>query len=283
MARARASIAASATLIEPNTLVLTPSAQSCSSSGTCLSAAAWNTRSGRKFLSSWKMRSRSRMSARRPSMIAVEPLVASASSTACSAGSEFSMTSRRSAPNVIDAVADFRPDRAASAGDRNRRGLERIFPGGGNRSARLAAAGDPRPRSGPAAAPANAGRRHSSSDGRRLAGSPSRRARIRMVSGLASGASAVGVRTSLATCCPRIASALTVRSRSSTVPSTGTFRITVPWSALDGDRMPTGRIRWTAPLSMPRSRTSASAARPSTSVGVASKAIASRRVRVSRK
>ena len=35
-----AAAAASATLTEPNTLVLTPSSQFCSSSGTCLSAAA---------------------------------------------------------------------------------------------------------------------------------------------------------------------------------------------------------------------------------------------------
>ena len=46
MAAAPAAAAASATLIEPNTLVLMPSSQSVSSSGTCLSAAAWNTMSG---------------------------------------------------------------------------------------------------------------------------------------------------------------------------------------------------------------------------------------------
>src|ERR1700690_1329362 len=40
MAAAPAAAAASATLIEPNTLVLIPSSQSVSSSGTCLSAAA---------------------------------------------------------------------------------------------------------------------------------------------------------------------------------------------------------------------------------------------------
>jgi hypothetical protein len=40
IAEAPAAAAASATLTEPKTLVLTPSSQSCSSNGTCLSAAA---------------------------------------------------------------------------------------------------------------------------------------------------------------------------------------------------------------------------------------------------
>ena len=47
-------------------------------------------------------------------------------------------------------------------------------------------------------------------------------------------------------------------------------RIAWPRSADDGDRMPTGQIFLTAPLSIARSSTSASAARPTTSVGVAS-------------
>ena len=46
MAAALAAAAASATLIEPKTLVLIPSSQSRSSNGTCLSAAAWKTMSG---------------------------------------------------------------------------------------------------------------------------------------------------------------------------------------------------------------------------------------------
>ena len=47
-------------------------------------------------------------------------------------------------------------------------------------------------------------------------------------------------------------------------------RIDCPRSVGDGDRMPTGQIFFTAPLSIERNRTSASAARPSISVGVAS-------------
>ena len=56
-------------------------------------------------------------------------------------------------------------------------------------------------------------------------------------------------------------------SMSSMPPSTGMLRIDWPRSASDGDSTPTGQIRLTAPLSMPRSSTSASAARPISSVG----------------
>ena len=100
IAAAPAAAAASATFTEPNTLVLTPSSQSRSSSGTCLSAAAWNTMSGLNSANRPAMRSRSRTSAMRPEISAAAPLAASASSTACSAGSEFSITSRRAAPKV---------------------------------------------------------------------------------------------------------------------------------------------------------------------------------------
>ena len=61
-----------------------------------------------------------------------------------------------------------------------------------------------------------------------------------------------------------------MRSMSSRSPSTETPRMACPRSAGDGDRMPTGRILVTAPLSIARSSTSASAARPSTRIGVAS-------------
>ncbi len=100
MAAALAAAAASATFIEPNTLVLMASSQSRSSKGTCLSAAAWKTKSGLKSLIRRIMRARSRTSAMRPVMSASDCLAFSASSTACSAGSEFSMTSRRAAPKV---------------------------------------------------------------------------------------------------------------------------------------------------------------------------------------
>ena len=66
------------------------------------------------------MRSRSRTSARRPEISACTCMPASFSSTACSAGSEFSSTSRRAAPKIEDALADFRADRAAAAGDHDR-------------------------------------------------------------------------------------------------------------------------------------------------------------------
>ena len=79
---------------------LDPLPQSRSSSGTCLSAAAWNTMSGRKSLMRRKMRVRSRTSARRPSIFALDCLAASISNTACRAGSEFSITSTRPAPKV---------------------------------------------------------------------------------------------------------------------------------------------------------------------------------------
>ena len=98
MAAAPAATAASATLTEPNTLVLTPSSQSRSSSGTCLRAAAWNTMSGRNALTRRMTRSRSRMSAMRPSTLRVGLLRLSDSITAWSAGSEFSITIRRSMP-----------------------------------------------------------------------------------------------------------------------------------------------------------------------------------------
>ena len=57
-------------------------------------------------------------------------------------------------------------------------------------------------------------------------------------------------------------------------PSTGMPRIDWPRSAGDGDNTPTGQIFFTAPLSIARNRTSASAARPSTKVGVASAILA---------
>ena len=101
IAAAPAAAAASATLTEPNTLVLIPSSQFASKSGTCLSAAAWKTMSGLKSFISRNTRLRSRTSAMRPSIAACAGLVASASSTACSAGSEFSMMSSRDAPKVM--------------------------------------------------------------------------------------------------------------------------------------------------------------------------------------
>ena len=101
----------------------------------------------------------------------------------------------------------------------------------------------------------------------RIGLSPIRRARERIVSGFISGASADGVITRRVTTVPRSAKSCTTRSRSSKSPTTGTPRIDWPRSAGDGERMPTTCSFWNAPLSLPRSGTSASAAGPSTMVG----------------
>src|SRR5882724_7435632 len=91
-----------------------------------------------------------------------------------------------------------------------------------------------------------------SSDGRRLTISPSRRARIRTDSGRASGSNADGVITTRAIGLLRFAKSAITSSISSMLPSTGMFRINWPRSAADGDNRPTGQIRLTAPLSIPR-------------------------------
>ena len=61
---------------------------------------------------------------------------------------------------------------------------------------------------------------------------------------------------------PRPAKSRITSSTSSIPPSTGTLRIACPRSAAEGDSIPTGQSCLTAPLSIPRSSTSASAARP---------------------
>ena len=63
-ARAPKASAASATLREPSTLVATPSVGLRSTIGTCLSAAAWKTISGRSAANTCEIRVRSRTSAR---------------------------------------------------------------------------------------------------------------------------------------------------------------------------------------------------------------------------
>ena len=88
-----------------------------------------------------------------------------------------------------------------------------------------------------------------SSDGRRLTISPSRRARIKTASGCASGSNADGVITTRAIGLSRLAKSRITSSMSSMPPSTGTFRIDWPRSAIDGDNTPTGHSRVTAPLS----------------------------------
>src|SRR5262249_54744070 len=90
----------------------------------------------------------------------------------------------------------------------------------------------------------------------------------------------VGVRTSRVTSVPPLLSSATTGSMSSGPPSTEMPRMAWPRSAKDGDRMPTGRIFFTAPLSIARSSTSASAVRPTTRIGIESPALACRSVRV---
>ena len=55
-------------------------------------------------------------------------------------------------------------------------------------------------------------------------------------------------------------------------------RIDWPRSLFDGDSTPAGQIFLTAPLSMARSSTSASAARPTINAGLASASLARRKV-----
>ena len=262
-AAAPAATAASATLTEPNTLVLTPSPQSRSSSGTCLSAAAWNTMSGLKSANRRKMRSRSRTSAMRPSISALDALGAQRFQHRVQRGLGILDHQQPRGAERHHAVADFRADRAAAAGDDDRLAAHDASRAADSRSSRSAAAAGPRPRPARAAAPRRLRRATAAGWSCR----PSRRARIRIDSGAASGTSADGVRISRAICVPRASLSRTTCSRSSRLPSTGMPRIDWPRSASDGDRMPTGRIRLTAPLSIARSSTSASAARPSTSVG----------------
>src|SRR5262249_16145938 len=100
--------------------------------------------SGLNSLTSRMMRSRSRMSAMRPSIAAPGFLAASASVTACSAGSEFSITSRRATPKATPRSeisdprqggaaegyhppADLGADRAAAAGHHGGRALDEGF------------------------------------------------------------------------------------------------------------------------------------------------------------
>ena len=266
MAAAPAATAASATLTEPNTLVLTPSPQSRSSSGTCLSAAAWNTMSGLKSANRRKMRSRSRTSASRPSICARRLLGGQRLQHRVQRRLGILDHQQPRRAEGDDAIADFRADRAAAAGDDDRLALHEILePPVVDLHARpqqqvLDATGASRSASPP-----------SSSDGSRLVARPSRRACIRIVSGLASGSNADGVSTTRATSVSALAQDRRPRARdrrSRRAP--GRRGSTGPDRTRDGDRMPTGQIFLTAPLSIARSSTSASAARPRIRVGAAS-------------
>ena len=101
------------------------------------------------------------------------------------------------------------------------------------------------------------------------------RARMRSDSGRASGDSADGAMISA-----RDPRAAVCRDRQPHVrdrryrPAPECCGSIWPRSVGDGDRMPTGQIFFTAPLSIERNRTSASAARPRISTGVASATLA---------
>ena len=212
------------------------------------------------------MRCRSRISAMRPTISASLCLPLSVSMTACSAGSECSITSSRAAPNVTMRSQISDTDRTATAGYDDRSATDKIFkPAVIDLDA------------GPQQKILNGNRRPAARPIRRyrvtaiwLMLRPSLRARIRIASGRASSASAEGARTRRLTRSPRASRSATTPSRSSISPRTGIPRIDCPRSAADGESTPTGQIFLTAPLSMPRNNTSASAARPRTSVGVAS-------------
>ena len=102
IAAAPAAAAASATLTEPKTLVLTPSSQFSLEQRHVLERGGMKDDVGLEFRHQPEQRARGRGRRRcgRRSAAAL-CLVASVSSTACSAGSEFSMISSRAAPNVI--------------------------------------------------------------------------------------------------------------------------------------------------------------------------------------
>src|SRR5258705_434238 len=87
-----------------------------------------------------------------------------------------------------------------------------------------------------------------SSDGRRLTISPRRLARIKMDSGCAAGSNADGAIITRAMGRLRLTKSRTTSSKSSSPPSTVTFRINCPRSAADGDSRPTGHNRLTAPF-----------------------------------
>ena len=124
---APAASAASATLTDPKMLVLTPSLQSRSRIGTCLSAAAWNTMSGLNSLISRRMRSRSRMSAIRPSMAAPVSRAASVSVHRIERRLGILDHQQPRGAERHDAVADLRADRTAAAGDDHRLALHQGF------------------------------------------------------------------------------------------------------------------------------------------------------------
>ncbi len=91
--------AASSTASVPHTLVLNPSTGWASSSGRCLSAAAWNTTSGRRSQNSCFTRSRSRMSSSTRSGESSSARPSIDSCTACSADSSRSSMISSAGPN----------------------------------------------------------------------------------------------------------------------------------------------------------------------------------------
>ena len=164
-----------------------------------------------------------------------------------------------------DAVADLRADRAAAAGDHDGLALHEAFqPLVVDLDARPQQQILDRDRREPQRLPLASRLLERRQPAR---GRPSRRASIRIASGAASGSSAVGVSTSRVDAACRAPAVRTTRSRSSQHAEHRDAADAWPWSAGEGDRTPTGQIFLTAPLSIARSSTSASAARPRTRVG----------------
>ena len=278
MAVAPASTAASATLTEPNTLVLTPSPQSCSSSGTCLSAAAWNTMSGLKSFSRRMMRSRSRTSASRPSILGRRLLGLQRLLHGVERGLRILHDQQPRRTEGHDAVADLRADRAAAAGDDDRLALQETFePAVVDLHARPQQQILDRDRRELQCLPV------SSSDGSRLIGKPEppRLHQDRF-------GAAAGIERRRRQDQPRHRRLALAQQRDDVfeIVEAAEHRHAAnvaPWSERAGDSRPTGQIFEIAPLSIARSGTSTSAARPRISVGMALTSRARRCVRASRK
>ena len=171
----------------------------------------------------------------RPSTIAFDRLAASASITACSAGSS-SRSPAGGRRRGDDAIADFGADRAAAAGHHDRFPCTKLS-SRPYRWARSSGAADPRRRSDAAPGAARSCHQPRPTRARSLVAIPSRRARANSVSARPP-ARHRSRQTRRATRVPRCSRSATTRSRSSSPPSTGTPRIACPRSAFEGRQYP---------------------------------------------
>ena len=189
-----------------------------------------------------RTRSRSRTSAISPSTCVSLDRMVGFSRIWCSDGSELSRISRSAGAERHHAGADFRPDGAAPARDENALAANEILqprPVDLHRRAQQQVFDLERRQFGVAHAFARLVTRTS--------GRPRRRARAISMSGLASGAKALGVATRRRIGTPRSWKSCTTWSRSAKVPRTGTPRIDWPRSSARYDRMPMGWIFFTEP------------------------------------